>query len=323
MHCLFFIFRSLFPYFVRTVSLRRNVLIFHSGALGDFVLSWPLALAFGRLFAQSRVFYVTQQQKGQLAERALRIESVDTEGGWHTLFADRPQLPPAAERLLAGAHVVASFVAEPGSAWERNVRAAAPGAEVMALAAYPPADFAGHHTDFLLAQLAPAMVWQQGVSQMLSSIGQRGLGVVPTPGGPVVIHPGAGSPAKCWPAERFVDLAGRLKAAGRPVRFVVGEVERERWSVATLETLETAGEVRRPDTLVGLLEALAGASAFVGNDSGPGHLAGVLGLPTVSLFGPTDPTRWRPMGPRVTVVRQEPLAGLAVHEVEAALREAS
>src|SRR3982751_7078687 len=63
------------------MALRRNVLIFHSGALGDFILSWPLALAFGRLFAQSRIFYVTQRQKGQLAEKALRIESVDAETG--------------------------------------------------------------------------------------------------------------------------------------------------------------------------------------------------------------------------------------------------
>ena len=67
--------------------LRRNVLIFHSGALGDFILTWPLALALGRLFPQSRVFYVTARQKGLLAERVLRVESVDVETGWHHLFS--------------------------------------------------------------------------------------------------------------------------------------------------------------------------------------------------------------------------------------------
>src|ERR1700678_801872 len=59
--------------------LRRNVLIFHSGALGDFVLSWPLALALGRLYPQSRIIYVAPASKGKLAERVLRIESVDGE----------------------------------------------------------------------------------------------------------------------------------------------------------------------------------------------------------------------------------------------------
>ena len=54
------------------MSLRRNVLIFHQAALGDFVVTWPLAVALGRLFPQSRVLYVTHASKGQLAERAAR-----------------------------------------------------------------------------------------------------------------------------------------------------------------------------------------------------------------------------------------------------------
>ena len=69
---------------------RRNVLIFHSGALGDFILTWPLALALGRLFPQSRIYYVTHGQKGALAEKVLRVESVDAEAGWHPLFAEAP-----------------------------------------------------------------------------------------------------------------------------------------------------------------------------------------------------------------------------------------
>ena len=83
--------------------------------------------------------------------------------------------------------------------------------------------------------------------------------------------------------------------------------------------LAAAGEVREPRNAVGLLDCLTGASAFVGNDSGPGHLAAFLGLPTVSLFGPTDPARWKPLGPRVTVLRREPMADLTAAEVAAAV----
>ncbi len=50
-----------------------------------------------------------------------------------------------------------------------------------------------------------------------------------------------------------------------------------------------AAEVRRPATLLDLLAEVAAAGQFVGNDSGPAHLAGILGVPTLSLFGPTDP----------------------------------
>jgi ADP-heptose:LPS heptosyltransferase len=306
------------------VSLRRNVLIFHSGALGDFVLSWPLAMAFGRLFAQSRIFYVTQKQKGLLAEKALRIESVDSEQGWHALFAATPEaaapgLPPAAMKLLSSAHAIAGFVAEADSPWAANVQALAPQAQFLPIAAHPPADFAGHHTEFLVRQLQPMVVWQQGVMQILASIAARGLGVTPTASGPVVIHPGAGSPAKCWPAERFIELAGRLRAAGRGVCFCIGEVERERWPAETVRKLESAGEVRQPQTLVELFDLIRGASAFVGNDSGPGHVAGILGVPTLSLFGPTDPARWKPLGPAVNVLRNEPLSELSVDAVYGAL----
>ncbi|RMH06065.1 MAG: glycosyltransferase family 9 protein, partial [Nitrospirae bacterium] len=42
---------------------------------------------------------------------------------------------------------------------------------------------------------------------------------------------------------------------------------------------------------------------FLGHDSGLTHLAAVLGVPTIALFGPTDPTRWGPRGKRVTILR--------------------
>jgi heptosyltransferase-3 len=53
------------------------------------------------------------------------------------------------------------------------------------------------------------------------------------------------------------------------------------------------------------MDRVARALAFVGNDSGPGHLAGILGVPTVSIFGPKDPARWKPLGPTVNVVQGE------------------
>src|SRR5947208_2562172 len=134
---------------------RRNVLIFHSGALGDFILTWPLALALGRLFPQSRIFYVTHRQKGLLAERVLRVESVDVEGGWHHLFSESPSAPPPlpepAANLLTRAHAVFTFMAGPDSTWTRNVARLAPEAQVISLSPAPQGDFGGHLSEDLLA----------------------------------------------------------------------------------------------------------------------------------------------------------------------------
>ncbi len=60
--------------------------------------------------------------------------------------------------------------------------------------------------------------------------------------------------------------------------------------------------VVRPGTHLELASELAGGAAFVGNDSGPAHLAGLLGLPTVAVFGPTAPEVWAPCGPRAHAV---------------------
>jgi ADP-heptose:LPS heptosyltransferase len=143
------------------------------------------------------------------------------------------------------------------------------------------------------------------MSQMLRSIATRGLGNARPVDGPVVLHPGAGSGKKCWPAERFLEVAQQLKRAGRQVQVILGEVELEKWPAPQIESFERAADVRRPQTLIELMDVIRAASAFIGNDSGPGHLAGIAGVPTVSVFGPKDPSRWRPLGPRVNVVQGE------------------
>lgn len=296
--------------------LKRNVLIFHAGALGDFVLTWALGLALGRLYPQSRIIYVTQQSKGRLAEKVLGLDWRDAESGWHGLYAAGGEVPEPAGRTLAGAHTVISYVAAPGDEWTQNVERLTGGATIIHLQPNPPADWDEHATRWVLRQLEPHQVIHSAMEQLLRSVAERGVTSRPPAGGQIVIHPGSGSPAKCWPTARFVELIERLKGQGRPVRVVIGEVEAERWSAQEIAALEKVAPVARPGSYLELLDILAPAGVFVGNDSGPGHLAGALGVPSVILFGPTDPTVWRPWGPRVTTVRHEPLAELDVAAVE-------
>jgi ADP-heptose:LPS heptosyltransferase len=287
------------------MALRRNILIFHQGAVGDFIVTWPLALGLARVFAQSRVFYVTAGQKGALAEKALRVESVDIESGWHQLFSSDPKLPEPAARLLNGAQQVISFVSGPEDLWAKNVRMLAPQASLVTLSTVPPDSFAGHITEYLLAQLKTFPVIEAAMGQMLRSIETRGLALARQTDKTVVLHPGAGSGKKCWPAGQFLQLVELLKGTGRHVEAILGEVELECWPAEQIAALSKVAEVKRPNSLVELMDMIAGASVFVGNDSGPGHLSGIIGTPTVSIFGPKDSARWKPLGPRVTVLRGE------------------
>src|SRR5580700_6035013 len=101
--------------------LRRNVLIFLSGGLGDFVLTWPLAAALGRLHPQSRIIYVTDSSKGELAAKVLRLDVLDAETGWPALYSDPTKLPEQFGKVLIHCHSIYSFTSSVGDAWEKNV----------------------------------------------------------------------------------------------------------------------------------------------------------------------------------------------------------
>jgi len=87
-----------------------------------------------------------------------------------------------------------------------------------------------------------------------------------------------------------------------------------------IDAFNAVADLRQAQSLVDLFDAYAGAARYIGNDSGPSHLAAIVGIPTLCLFGPTDPARWRPLGPAVTVLRRNPIDELGVDEVEAATK---
>jgi ADP-heptose:LPS heptosyltransferase len=307
---------------------RRNCLILHAGALGDFVLSWPLVMALGRIHPQSRIIVVTAASKGQLAEAALRVESADIEQGWHSLFTDAGDVPESVARMLGAAHVVYSFVSSDGDVTIENLKRLAggardgQGAQVISLSPRPPEGYAKHASEFLLEQLGnvpAAGAAKSGVEQMLKSIAARGVGAARSDSGDVLVHPGSGGEHKCWPVARFVKLVEKLKKKKFMVRVLLGEVEMERFGADEVKQLEGVAEVARPQTYVQLFNELRHSSVVVANDSGPGHLAGIIGVKTVSIFGASDPRIWKPLGPRVKVVKGEAMEKISVEEVLAAV----
>jgi heptosyltransferase-2 len=145
-------------------------------------------------------------------------------------------------------------------------------------------------------------------------------------------------PSKLWPAERIGVLAGRLE--GRGVETVLlGRAGAS--DMADRVMAAAGGPVRslvgrdRPALLAALLAEL---DALVAADSGPAHLAAAVGVPTVTLFGPTDPRLTAPVGPGQCAIWRPPacspcflracpidhrcLRAIEVDEVEAAVMAA-
>ena len=69
------------------------------------------------------------------------------------------------------------------------------------------------------------------------------------------------------------------------------------------------------EPLLHVAHCLQQCSCYIGNDSGITHLAAMLGVPTVALFGPTEPANWRPIGSTVTIIQKHPLQTLPVEPV--------
>ena len=138
-----------------------------------------------------------------------------------------------------------------------------------------------------------------------------------------VIHPGSGGRAKCWPLGRFIELARRLQADGRRAVFALGPAEVERWAPTELRAIADDFAVLTCPPLATLAGAAAGASAYVGNDSGVSHLAAAVGCPTVAIFGPTRPEHFAPIGPAVRVLAAVSMADVSVAHALRAVGEAA
>ncbi len=114
-------------------------------------------------------------------------------------------------------------------------------------------------------------------------------------------------PAKAWPAAQGAALYRQLWDLGLDPVLVTGPGD-DRLEAELRAALPHA-RLAPPTTLPELAHLLAGCAVFVGTDNGARHLATVLGVPTVTVFGPTDPRGWNPEDPRhVAVSRNEPCA---------------
>ena len=113
--------------------------------------------------------------------------------------------------------------------------------------------------------------------------------------GATIVHPGAASPARRWPVERFASVARAEAGRGRTVLVTGSPEERDlALELARRAGLDPSCVVAGRTDLVELAGIVAAAGRLVCGDTGVAHLATALGTPSVVLFGPTSPGRWGP-----------------------------
>ena len=102
-----------------------------------------------------------------------------------------------------------------------------------------------------------------------------------------VIHPVAAEPGKTWPADRFAEVASHLQRSFDLTPIFIGGPGDDLAAFREWRTVAGA-------PLSEIKSLVAGAALFVGNDSGPAHMAAAFGIPVVVIFGPSDPVVWAP-----------------------------
>lgn len=111
----------------------------------------------------------------------------------------------------------------------------------------------------------------------------------------VLIHTGSGNPAKLWKKERWRELVRRIREEGIKIAL---------YDDIYLDILDSARLPRMPiETFAAVTSK---ASAFIGLDSFPAHLAASFGVPVAVIWcGIGDHRQWRPIGGKVSIIRRE------------------
>lgn len=299
-----------------------RILILRGGALGDVILTLPLFRAIRDAWPRAFIELAAYAPQGRLAVEsglADRLIPLD-DAAFAEWFGDEAALSPAQRDRIGSFDLIVCLLHDPDGRLERMLRRVCPGRVI----GRSPLVTDRHASDHFLA-----VAQTLGIPPPLSpprldlpAVPASTDRVIRLPPGAVVLHPGSGSAAKNWPLSGFMQLARILDRArpGAPLWFL-GEAEAD-----TGGRLEESGNrfpVLRGLPIVEVARLLAKAGGYIGNDSGITHLAAVTGIPTVALFGPTDPALWAPRGERVAVLRADPptsggLRGLAPERVAAA-----
>ena len=295
----------------------RRVLVIRHRAGGDLLLATPALRALRSALPATSIEVLAERGLGAILERNPDVDRV--------LDFDRRSLASQAAlyaRLLRGGYdAVLDLISNPWSAWMTALTRArirvgydlagrrwayslalprepmGPSGPVLRYASEAALDFVralgisarGRELTFHVSAAA-----EETIDRWISASGvDRGK--------PLIACLPAGSwPAKTWLPDRFATVMEALASEGTVV-WTWGPGERA--GVEACRARMRAPSLLAPPTGWQELGALLKRCAlWIGNDSGPKHVAVALGVPTVTLFGPTNPTTWHPPeGPHAAI----------------------
>jgi ADP-heptose:LPS heptosyltransferase len=293
-----------------------SMLILHQGALGDFILALPSLEILRKAFPRARAVFMGYPRILELIEKrfyAEEILSIDQKG-MASFYVREGILDSHLSKFFSTFDLIAVFGKDGEGNLIRNLRRVNAG-QILHINPFPRWDERIHLTNHLLTELSRyRFSTSEGFPKLYLNEADRmwgktywiEKGVTPEERGEVIIiHPGSGSKKKVWPLERFLNLTEFLnKHFGSKMLVVLGPAEGTEVRKAFEAENSPALFLAKGLSLIRLASVMEGCRCFIGNDSGISHLSAALGVPTIAIFGPTDPMVWAPRGKKAVVVRR-------------------
>ena len=304
-----------------------------SGAVGDFIFTLPVLGALREANPAAHVEVMGHPEMLSLVAGRYYADGVSSidRAEVATLFSRRAAVAPSLAERLARCDLVLAYLTDADGMLRSSLESVCRGRiEIFSpvLPGAPPSHIVDHLLTPLKCLGIPVsertprlrlLAEDRAAGERL--LAERGVDCTRPL---LAIHPGAGSAAKRWPAEQFARLIDRV-VERTAVVLVSGPADTE-VTDEVLDLCEHRDEpvVLRDQPLLVVAQALGCCDAFAGNDSGITHMAAALDVPTVAIYGETDPARWAPRGERVYVMRapDRKMAAVSLEKVHAAVNAA-
>jgi lipopolysaccharide heptosyltransferase I len=297
----------------------RNILIIKPSALGDIVFALPAFATLRASFPQARISWLVRKEFAPLLECVTGLDEIilfDRKllGKWWHSRQAFAEFRAFLKRLrhsrfdlvldLQGLFRTAFFAWQTGCTRRFGMSQTREGASLFYTRRVLPPEESNHLVDYynkivseagaaILRTDYPIVPPAQAVESVRGKLIAAGLADKPY----AVLILGSAHASKCWPVERFAATARRLAreygfaivAAGSKSEQSLAQAVQEK---AQIPIVSLAGQTSIPE----LAALLKGARLVLSNDTGPGHIAAAMDVPTVVIFGHTNPSRVGPYG---------------------------
>lgn len=286
--------------------------------IGDLVMTTPALIALHEAWPEAQIDIVADQRSSILlahcpfvGEIFIRDKTAGLAGVWQLVRQLRERA------YLAAVDLRTDFLPWLLRAQQRSMR--------WLVRHEPPAPHAVERHLQVVKRVVPGLsrppaprVWWPAAASAWANAQKATL-----PGRVLALAPGANWAGKCWPLERYIELARLLAPRFDGLLLLGSAAEREAAAAIAQQVNKPSLNLAGSTGLLEVAALLPLCAAFVGNDSGIGHLAAAAAIPTLTVFGPGQPARYRPWGARAAIICAPggQLAALPAHSVADALDE--